>query len=236
MFGFQREKNDQQNKLVIDYNSVGFLPTLFESETSGSFGIGQLDEDVQYLALKLQVRLFEQEIDQVVNIAARPQVGPFVGQYLQIGQHLALHAASRIVQIVEQQDELLRYFDQRLAGQQSERVEGDGDKVLRRITGQQFGAQAAHHGCRVGVVVHVLQNGNEFEFDVGGRGQTLDHLGDLVAHVDSEGSRLGGEFRRRVDGRFQFDGVVRVQTVADAVVDGLAVGYDDCYAAERSQR
>ena len=57
--------------------------------------------------------------------------------------------------MVEEELQLVGDLDERLAGQQGQRVQRHGHKVLRRVAGQQRRAQTPHHGRRVRVVVHV---------------------------------------------------------------------------------
>ena len=72
--------------------------------------------------------------------------------------------------------------------------------------------------------MHVLKNGNKFEFHLQRSRISLDHFGNFRTHVHGERFGSGGEFASRIDGRVQLNRVVRIQTVTDAMMNLLTFG------------
>ena len=71
----------------------------------------------------------------------------------------------------------------------------------------------------LGVVMHVLEDWNQLELHVQGRGVALDHLGDLGAHIHGKRLGLGRKLGRGEDGGVQLHVVVGIESVANVVVD-----------------
>ena len=67
-------------------------------------------------------------------------------------------------------------------------MQGDRQEALGWVRGEEVEAELTDEGGRGRVVVHVLEDGDELQLDLGWGGQTLNQLSQLVADPRCKGS------------------------------------------------